>query len=99
VPVEPRPQVFAPSRLAHDAVPQLSLRRVESRVGEVTLTGLPSVFSPCFKSELIDGRRFATFENAEHEVLHWIGYHNGDRTGSSTVRMDDTGGVVCTPSL
>jgi transposase InsO family protein len=32
-----------------------------------------------FKSELVDGRRFPSFEHAEHEVLHWIGFYNGDR--------------------
>jgi transposase InsO family protein len=29
-----------------------------------------------FKSELVDGRRFSSFEHAEHEVLHWIGFYN-----------------------
>jgi transposase InsO family protein len=32
-----------------------------------------------FKSELVDGRRFPSFEHAEHEVLHWIGLYNGER--------------------
>jgi putative transposase len=32
-----------------------------------------------FKSELVDGRRFPFFEHAEHEVLHWIGFYNGER--------------------
>src|SRR5256714_5436924 len=32
-----------------------------------------------FKSELIDGRRFPSFEHAEHEVLSWIGFYNGER--------------------
>lgn len=32
-----------------------------------------------FKSELVDGRRFPSFEHAEHEVLHWIGFYNGER--------------------
>jgi transposase InsO family protein len=32
-----------------------------------------------FKSELVDGRRFPSVEHAEHEVLHWIGFYNGDR--------------------
>jgi transposase InsO family protein len=32
-----------------------------------------------FKSELVDGRRFPSFELAEHEVLHWIGFYNGER--------------------
>jgi putative transposase len=32
-----------------------------------------------FKSELVDGRRLPSFEHAEHEVLHWIGFYNGER--------------------
>jgi transposase InsO family protein len=32
-----------------------------------------------FKSELVDGRRFPSFEHAEHEVLHWIGFYNAER--------------------
>ena len=32
-----------------------------------------------FKTELVDGRRFPSYEHAEHEVLHWIGFYNGER--------------------
>jgi putative transposase len=32
-----------------------------------------------FRSELVDGRRFPSFEHAEHEVLHWIGFSNAER--------------------
>jgi putative transposase len=32
-----------------------------------------------FKCELIDDRRFPSFEHAEHEVLHWIGFYNKER--------------------
>jgi putative transposase len=32
-----------------------------------------------FKSELVDGRRFPSFEHAEHEVRHWIGLYNEER--------------------
>jgi putative transposase len=32
-----------------------------------------------FKSELVDGRRFASFERAEHEILRWIGFYNDER--------------------
>ena len=32
-----------------------------------------------FKSELVDGRRFPSFEQAEHEVLDWIGFYNEER--------------------
>jgi putative transposase len=32
-----------------------------------------------FKSELVDGRRFPSYEHAEHETLNWIGFYNGER--------------------
>jgi putative transposase len=32
-----------------------------------------------FKSELVDGRRFPSFEHAEHETLHWISFYNAER--------------------
>ena len=32
-----------------------------------------------FKSELVDGRRFPSYEHAEHETLHWIGFYNQER--------------------
>jgi putative transposase len=32
-----------------------------------------------FKSELVDGRRFPSYEHAEHETLHWIGFYNEAR--------------------
>jgi transposase InsO family protein len=32
-----------------------------------------------FKTELVDGRRFPSYEHAEHETLHWIGFYNEER--------------------
>lgn len=32
-----------------------------------------------FKSECVDGRRFPSFEHAEHEILDFIGFYNDDR--------------------
>ena len=32
-----------------------------------------------YKSELVDGRRFASYEHVEHETLHWIGFYNDER--------------------
>jgi len=31
------------------------------------------------KNELVEGRRFPSFEHAEHEVLDWIGFYNDER--------------------
>jgi transposase InsO family protein len=27
----------------------------------------------------VDGRRFPSYEHAEHETLHWIGFYNEER--------------------
>jgi putative transposase len=32
-----------------------------------------------FKSELVDGRRFPSYEHAEHETLKWISFYNAER--------------------
>src|SRR5205085_3890413 len=32
-----------------------------------------------FKAELVAGRRFTSFERAEHETLCWIGFYNTER--------------------
>jgi len=32
-----------------------------------------------FKTELVDGRRFPSYEHAEHETLNWIGFYNEER--------------------
>ena len=32
-----------------------------------------------FKNELVDGRRFSSFEQAEHEILDFIGFYNDER--------------------
>ena len=32
-----------------------------------------------FKTELVDGRRFPSYEHAEHETLNWISFYNAER--------------------
>jgi transposase InsO family protein len=32
-----------------------------------------------FKNELVDGRRFPSFEHVEYEVPEWIGFYNEER--------------------
>lgn len=32
-----------------------------------------------FKSELVDGHRFPSYEHVEHETLSWIGFYNDER--------------------
>ena len=43
-----------------------------------------------FKSELVDGRRFPSFEHAEHEVLEWIGFYNDERLHEALADLPPT---------
>src|SRR5437867_11490402 len=38
-----------------------------------------------FKSELVDGRRFPSCEDAEHEVRDWVGFYNRERLQEALV--------------
>jgi transposase InsO family protein len=48
-------------------------------VGDAYDNALAESFVDSFKTELVDGRRFASVEHAEHEALHWIGFYNAQR--------------------
>ncbi len=62
-----------------------------------------------FKTELVDGRRFPSFEHAEHEMLHWIGFYNDERLHEAlddvppaeyeqmNIKTDNTAIVAATP--
>lgn len=82
----------APGLIAHtDRGSQYTSLRYTDRLDE--LAAAPSVGSKgdaydnamaeawvaSFKSELVDGRRFPSFEHVEHETLHWIGFYNDER--------------------
>jgi putative transposase len=47
--------------------------------GDVYDNAMAEAWVASFKSELVDGRRFPSFEYAEHETLHWIGFYNEER--------------------
>jgi putative transposase len=47
--------------------------------GDAYDNAMAEAWGATFKSELVDGRRFPSFEHAEHEVLHWIGFYNAER--------------------
>jgi putative transposase len=47
--------------------------------GDVYDNAMAEAWVASFKSELVDGRRFPSFEHAEHETLHWIGFYNEER--------------------
>jgi putative transposase len=86
-----RPRRLCPERTRILASAQYTSIRYTDRLDE--LGAAPSVGSrgdaydnamaeawvATFKSELVDGRRFPSFEHAEHETLHWIGFYNEER--------------------
>jgi hypothetical protein len=45
-----------------------------------------------FKSELVHGRRFPSYEHVEHETLTWIAFYNDERLHehSTTCRPQST---------
>jgi putative transposase len=45
----------------------------------VPTTVMAEAWVATFKSELVDGRRFPSYEHVEHETLHWIGFYNSER--------------------
>jgi len=51
---------------------------VSSR-GDAYDNAMAEAWVATFKSELVDGRTFPSFEHAEHETLSWIGFYNGER--------------------
>jgi len=45
---------------------------------------MAEAWAATFKAELVDGRRFGSFEQAEHETLAWIGFYNEQRLQGSS---------------
>jgi transposase InsO family protein len=47
--------------------------------GDALDNAMAEAWVATFKAELVDGRRFGSFEQAEHETLTWIGFYNEER--------------------
>jgi putative transposase len=62
-----------------DRLDELGLAPSVGSRGDAYDNALAEAWVATFKSELVDGRRFQSFEHAEHEVLHWIGFYNEER--------------------
>lgn len=62
-----------------DRLDELGLAPSVGSRGDAYDNALAEAWVATFKSELVDGRRFSSFEQAEHEVLHWIGFYNEER--------------------
>ena len=58
---------------------ELGLRPSTGTVGDALDNAMAEAWVASFKAELVAGRRFPSFEHAEHETLHWIGFYNNER--------------------
>lgn len=58
---------------------ELGLRPSTGTVGDALDNAMAEAWVASFKAELVDGRRFPSFEHAEHETLAWIGFYTQER--------------------
>ena len=54
---------------------ELGLRPSTGTVGDALDNAMAEAWVATFKAELVDGRRFPSFEHAEHETLAWISFY------------------------
>ena len=62
-----------------DRLEELEIDPSVGSKGDAYDNAMAEAWVATFKSELVDGRRFSSFEYAEHEVLDWIGFYNDER--------------------
>jgi putative transposase len=62
-----------------DRLDELGIDPSVGSKGDAYDNAIAEAWVATFKSELVDGRRFSSFEYAEHEVLDWIGFYNDER--------------------
>ena len=62
-----------------DRLDELGIAPSVGSQGDAYDNAMAEAWVATFKSELVDGRRFPSFEHAEHETLHWIGFYNDER--------------------
>ena len=62
-----------------DRLDELTIDPSVGSKGDAYDNAMAEAWVATFKSELVDGRRFSSFEYAEHEVLDWIGFYNDER--------------------
>jgi transposase InsO family protein len=61
-----------------DRLDELGAARSVGSRGDAYDNAMAEAWVATFKSELVDGRRFPSFDHVEHEVLHWIGFYNDE---------------------
>ena len=62
-----------------DRLDELGIAPSVGSRGDALDNAMAEAWVASFKSELVDGRTFPSFEHAEHEVLSWIGFYNDER--------------------
>lgn len=62
-----------------DRLEELGAAPSVSSKGDAYDNAMAEAWVATFKSELVDGRTFPSFEHAEHETLSWIGFYNEGR--------------------
>lgn len=62
-----------------DRLDELEIAPSVGSRGDAFDNAMAEAWVATFKSELVDGRRFPSYEHAEHETLHWIGFYNDER--------------------
>ena len=62
-----------------DRLDELGIAPSVGSKGDAYDNAMAEAWVATFKAELVDGRRFSSFEYAEHEVLDWIGFYNDER--------------------
>ena len=62
-----------------DRLDELEIAPSIGSKGDAYDNAMAEAWVATFKNELVDGRRFPSFELVEHEVLEWIGFYNDER--------------------
>jgi putative transposase len=62
-----------------DRLDELGIAPSVGSRGDAYDNAMAEAFVALYKAELVQGRRFPSFEQAEHETLNWIGFYNNER--------------------
>ena len=62
-----------------DRLDELGIAPSVGSQGDAYDNAMAEAWVATLKSELVDGRRFPSYEHAEHETLAWISFYNGER--------------------
>lgn len=62
-----------------DRLDELSIAPSVGSKGDAYDNAMAEAWVALFKNELVQGRRFPSYEHAEHEALRWIGFYNSER--------------------